>query len=417
VPESDENQQHDRDPGHRGQPSLVVSRSTGVPGSGGAAALRVVDGDQPATAGAASAPLCPAAPRPIMGRTQYNNIWFDRFFLSTDAYAQRQRHIHRRSLQADNFTLAAGASYPRAPNIQLPAVALGDYYVILVTDGSGIACRRATRPTTIAVPITVGQADLGPAGGVRQARAAAGRGARGGPSRAPNRLAGLLYFKGDRAGAEPLSRRVLARARKTARRQSSRHAGDLQALAGLQRAPGTLPRRRPLSPRPRQPRQLLGADHPQTLESLYNLAFLRARRRPVAAEAAIATSRAVRARPRPRAPPRRPASTPSPSCSPTKGNLRAPRRSDRRVLAAQERLPSRNASTLLTASNLGLLLPGWANSVAAEALQRQVSPSFPWFSVWVLLGWLSCWTLARRQCWRNGHCEMNCAAMRLHGRC
>ncbi|HEX8112507.1 MAG TPA: CARDB domain-containing protein [Kofleriaceae bacterium] len=163
VPESNETNNTVAVPITVGQADLVVSSLTGVPGQAAAQQLLPVSWTviNQSTAGAASGSLVPCCTQTDHGSYQYNNLWFDRFFLSTDATLSTDDTFIGEYARPDNFTLAAGASYTASATIQLPAVAQGNYYVILVTDGYGNRVPESNETNnTIAVPVTVGQADL-----------------------------------------------------------------------------------------------------------------------------------------------------------------------------------------------------------------------------------------------------------------
>src|SRR3569832_356426 len=114
-----------------------------------------------ATTGAASGSFVPCCTQPDHGSSQFNTLWFDRFFLSTDAALSTDDTFIGESARPDNFTLGAGASYTASASIHVPSVAPGSYYVILLADGYGNRVPESDETNnTIAVPITVGQADL-----------------------------------------------------------------------------------------------------------------------------------------------------------------------------------------------------------------------------------------------------------------
>src|SRR4029077_12199896 len=144
-----------------GQADLVVSSLTGVPGQAAAQQLLPVSWTvtNQATTGAASGSLIPCCTQTDHGSNQFNNIWFDRFFLSTDATLSADDRFISEFPRPDNFTLAAGASYTASASIHVPSVAPGSYFLILVTDGFGNRVPESDDTNnTIAVPVTVGRA-------------------------------------------------------------------------------------------------------------------------------------------------------------------------------------------------------------------------------------------------------------------
>jgi WD40 repeat protein len=158
VPESDDTNNTMAVPITVGQADLVVSALTGVPGQATAQQLLPVTWTvtNQATTGAASGSLIPCCTQTDHGSSQFNNIWFDRFFLSTDATLSAGDVFIGEFPRPDNFTLAAGASYTANATIQLPAVAAGNYYVLLVTDGFGNRVPESDEANnTIAVPTSV----------------------------------------------------------------------------------------------------------------------------------------------------------------------------------------------------------------------------------------------------------------------
>jgi WD40 repeat protein len=163
VPESDDTNNTIAVPVTVGQADLVVSTLTGVPAQASAQQLLPVSWTvtNQATAGAASGSLVPCCTPTDHGSNQYNNIWFDRFFLSTDATLSTDDTFIAEYARPDNFTLAAGASYTMNASIHVPSVAAGSFYLILVTDGYGNRVPESNDTNnTIAIPVTVGQADL-----------------------------------------------------------------------------------------------------------------------------------------------------------------------------------------------------------------------------------------------------------------
>ncbi|HEX8108092.1 MAG TPA: CARDB domain-containing protein [Kofleriaceae bacterium] len=143
-------------------PDLVVASITGVPAQVSAqqlvAASWTVRNQGAASAHGSTVPCCSQTDH---GSYQYNNLWFDRFFLSTDAVLSADDVFIGEYARPDNFTLAAGASYTASASIHVPSVAAGSYYLILVTDGYGNRVPESDDTNnTLAVPVTVGQADL-----------------------------------------------------------------------------------------------------------------------------------------------------------------------------------------------------------------------------------------------------------------
>src|SRR5882672_2199533 len=146
-----------------GQADLVVTALTGVPAQVSSQQLLPVSWTvkNQATAGAASGSFVPCCAQTDHGTTQYNNSWFDRFFLSTDATLSANDTFIGEYFRPDNFTLAAGASYTASASIHVPSVTAGSYYLILITDGFGNRVPESDDTNnTLAVPVTVGQADL-----------------------------------------------------------------------------------------------------------------------------------------------------------------------------------------------------------------------------------------------------------------
>ncbi|HEX7993735.1 MAG TPA: CARDB domain-containing protein, partial [Streptosporangiaceae bacterium] len=146
-----------------GQADLVATALTGVPAQASQQQILPISWTvkNQATAGAASGSLVPCCTQTDHGSYQYNNIWFDRFFLSTDAALSTDDVFIGEYARPDNFTLAAGASYTASASIHVPSVAAGSYYLILVTDGYGNRVPESNESNnTLSVPITVGQADL-----------------------------------------------------------------------------------------------------------------------------------------------------------------------------------------------------------------------------------------------------------------
>ncbi|HEY0476666.1 MAG TPA: CARDB domain-containing protein, partial [Kofleriaceae bacterium] len=163
VPETDDTNNTFAIPVTVGQADLVVASLTGVPAQAAAQQLLPVSWTvkNQAASGAASGSLVPCCAQTDHGSYQYNNLWFDRFFLSTDATLSADDTFIGEYARPDNFTLAAGATYTANASIQLPAAALGNYYVILITDGFGNRVPETDDTNnTIAIPLTVGQADL-----------------------------------------------------------------------------------------------------------------------------------------------------------------------------------------------------------------------------------------------------------------
>jgi WD40 repeat protein len=150
-----------------GQADLVVSSLTGVPAQASSQQLLPVSWTvtNQATAGAASGSLVSCCAQTDHGSLQYNHIWFDRFFLSTDATLSADDTFIGEFPRPDNFTLAAGASYTASATIHVPTVAVGSYHLILITDGAGNRVPESNDGNnTSSVPVTVGQADLAVAG-------------------------------------------------------------------------------------------------------------------------------------------------------------------------------------------------------------------------------------------------------------
>ncbi|HEX8108091.1 MAG TPA: hypothetical protein VF516_10215, partial [Kofleriaceae bacterium] len=87
MPESDDTNNTIAVPVTIGQAGLVVSSLTGVPAQSSSQQLLPVSWTvkNQATTGAASGSFVPCCAQTDHGSYQYNNIWFDRFFLSTDA--------------------------------------------------------------------------------------------------------------------------------------------------------------------------------------------------------------------------------------------------------------------------------------------------------------------------------------------
>jgi subtilase family serine protease len=87
--------------------------------------------------------------------------WYDGVYLSTDAALDGADTFVGNWSTANQYALAAGASYTTTTTMQLPAVAAGSYYLILKTDYSGNrAYETSEANNTYAVPLTIGTADL-----------------------------------------------------------------------------------------------------------------------------------------------------------------------------------------------------------------------------------------------------------------
>ncbi len=93
----------------------------------------------------------------------YYNKWADVAYLSTDATLDAGDLEFGRVYTANGFTLAGGATYATTAQLQLPNVAAGAYYVILATDGvNNRAAETSDTDNRLAMPITIGVADLDP---------------------------------------------------------------------------------------------------------------------------------------------------------------------------------------------------------------------------------------------------------------
>ena len=163
VPESNETNNTIAIPVSVGQADLVATALTGIPSQANAQQLLPISWTvaNQATGGAATGSYVGCCSQTDHGSYQYNNIWFDRFFLSTDQTLSSDDTFIGEYARPDGFTLAAGGSYTGSASIHVPSVASGNYYVLLVIDGYGNRVPESNETNnTLAMPITVGQADL-----------------------------------------------------------------------------------------------------------------------------------------------------------------------------------------------------------------------------------------------------------------
>jgi hypothetical protein len=80
--------------------------------------------------------------------------WYDGVYLSTDGDARRGRLYVGNLATANQYNLAAGASYTASGTFQLPAVAAGNYHLIVKADYTGNRVFEADEVNnTYAVPI------------------------------------------------------------------------------------------------------------------------------------------------------------------------------------------------------------------------------------------------------------------------
>jgi len=91
----------------------------------------------------------------------YYYKWEDAAYLSTDATLSPDDIKFGSLLRANQFKLDAGSSYSATASFQLPAVAEGAYYVLLVTDSADNRVDESDETdNAYALPITIGKADL-----------------------------------------------------------------------------------------------------------------------------------------------------------------------------------------------------------------------------------------------------------------
>ncbi|MDC0714214.1 CARDB domain-containing protein [Stigmatella sp. ncwal1] len=93
--------------------------------------------------------------------TGYYYRWEDAVYLSTDATLSADDIKFGTLLRGDNYTLAAGASYTTSAQVQIPVVAAGSYYLLVVTDSAADRVPELSESNnTAAIAVTIGRADL-----------------------------------------------------------------------------------------------------------------------------------------------------------------------------------------------------------------------------------------------------------------